>query len=184
MLSQVDKQQALLALYRQERKDLEDPLDESPFPSFKEWCNQINAERQDGDYRTVTVAEAEEEMDAVLVEVDTNDLPTITQETSEMNQTTDGAQPSTEAASDATTAAPAASKAKRVRKPAAAKVAKPAKKQTKADLARSIFKRLSRGKVLNREKIIAAFVSEAKLSAKGAATYYQSLKGKGGKKAA
>lgn len=76
----------------------------------------------------------------------------------------------------------AAPKAKRV-----AKKAEGEAKVTKADLARAVFKRLSRGKTLDRQKILAALVEEAGLTEKGAATYYQTLKRQrdaGGEKAA
>lgn len=61
------------------------------------------------------------------------------------------------------------SKAKRARKPAKAK--------SKMDIARSIYKKMSRGKNgPDRAKVIAAFQAKAKLTEKGASTYYQTLK--------
>lgn len=183
MLSQLDKTQARLLQYKEEKAAVVDPLDDDgSFPSFKEWCTSVESERQPGDYRTVTVAEADKAMEDVLEEVDNQPSANVTKESDSMNNTTDGTTPATEPTAETTTAPAATSKPKRVRKPVAAK--SPAKPKSKADTARAIFKRMSRGKTLNREKIIAAFVNEAKLSAKGAATYYQSLKGKGGKKAA
>lgn len=177
----------LLELYKLEKSNLVEPTDdEGTFPSFKDWKSSYQIENQ-GVFETVSEEEADRRMDQIVDEVEvvldnvsavteTSNEHTTTKEQMTMNSTETNASETTPAAD-----APVASKPKRVRKPA---VKAPAKAKSKSELARAIFKRMSRGKNLNREKIIAAFVSEAKLSEKGAATYYQSIKGKGGKKAA
>lgn len=60
----------------------------------------------------------------------------------------------------------------------AAKVEKTPKASTKMEVASAIYSRMSRHKDVTRKQIVEQFVTEAKLSAAGASTYYQLIKAK------
>lgn len=159
----------MLDLYKAEKSQLGADYN-SEFPSFVDWKSgfQLEHEQIHRDSRLVTVDEADKYFDNVLAEIDSEVVDSTTTIVKEIHMTTE----TTETTAVATT------KPKRVRKPVVAKA------KSKMDQARSIFKSLSRGKNgPDRAKIIAKFVSDVKLSAKGASTYYQTLKNEG-KKAA
>jgi len=60
----------------------------------------------------------------------------------------------------------------------AAKAEKKPKAPTKMEVASAIYSRMSRHKDVTRKQIVEQFVTEAKLSAAGASTYYQLIKAK------
>jgi hypothetical protein len=60
----------------------------------------------------------------------------------------------------------------------AAKAEKKPKAPTKMEVASSIYSRMSRQKEVTRKQIVEQFMTEAKLSASGASTYYQLIKAK------
>lgn len=69
--------QERLELYREERKHLDDPLFGPPFPTFGEWNKEYEADHK-LNHVTVSVEEADEIMDAIVEQADTElQAPTI-----------------------------------------------------------------------------------------------------------
>jgi hypothetical protein len=170
----------LLKLYREEKSLVagDELMEEASFPSFQEWKAEYEADRAQN-YVTVSVEEADKMIEDDLAEVDSlfkqpaseKETTMSTAEVTEVtttNETTTSAAPETEATS----------------KPARKRVAKPEGKKTKMELARAVMKRFSRGKAINRAKVLEVLQKEVKLTAKGASTYYQKLRTELGKPSA
>lgn len=181
MLSMTDR----LDLYKKEKADLSDMMDENEFPPFTQWNAEYVKDYQTN-HRTVSVDQADKEMDAIVADVeaaeecladlvvdktteeaDSEQVDSIDEQTTNTKETIMSTPETTEATTVTSIVAP--TRKKRV-------VAKANEPKSKMAQARSIYKSLTRGKNVDRSKILARFISDVKLSEKGAATYYQTLK--------